>query len=143
MARPTILILVVGAIFLMFVQPTPLFSKTTSTEVSEKAKETWETFKAYVIDQKDDAVEHGKEILKEADAKIEKLEGKAAKASGDAKAQYQEEIKNLKKMRADAAKKLDDLHKSSAGAWDSAKQGFTNACEDLHKACDDAAEKFK
>lgn len=142
MVRPTVLMLIIGAMFLMFVQPTPLISKTTSTDVSEKAKEAWEAFKAYVIDEKDEAVKHGKEILKDADAKIDELEGKAAKTSGDAKVRYQKEVEKLKKMRADAAKKLDDLENSSAGAWDAAKQGFTSACEDLHKAYDHAAEKF-
>jgi hypothetical protein len=31
----------------------------------------WETFKAYIIDQKHKAVDHGKELLKKADTRIE------------------------------------------------------------------------
>jgi len=109
MVRSTILILVIGAMISMFVHPTPAIGKTTSTDVSEKAHDTWETFKAYVIDQKHKAIEHGKELLKKSDTKIEEMESKAAKASGDTKAQYQESIKKLKKMQANASKKLDEL----------------------------------
>lgn len=143
MTRPIIRMLVIGAIFLMFTHPAPLLSKTTSEDVSKQTKEAWEAFKAYMIDQKDDAVEHGEEALDKADAKIEELEGKAAKASGDAKVQYRKEIEKLKKMRANAAQKLDELKKSSADAWDDSKQGFTEAYEDLHKAYNDAVKNFK
>jgi len=143
MLRPTILMLFIASMFLMLVQPTPLISKTTSADVSKQAKEAWEAFKAYVIDEKDDAVKHGEEALDKADAKIEELEDKPAKASGDAKIQYQKEVKELKKLRANADKKLDDLKNSSADAWEDTKQGFTNAYEDLHKAYNEAVKKFK
>jgi len=142
MVRSTILILVIGAMFSMFAYPTPVIGKTTSTDVSEKAHDTWETFKAYVIDQKHKAVEHGRELLKKSDTKIEEMESKAAKASDDTKAQYQESIKNLKKMRANASKKLDELDKSSASTWDSAKHGFAEAYKDLYDAYHEAVKKF-
>jgi len=142
MVRSTILILVIGAMFSMFAYPTPVIGKTTSTDVSEKAHDTWETFKAYVIDQKHKAVEHGRELLKKSDTKIEEMESKAAKASDDTKAQYQESIKNLKKMRANASKKLYELDKSSASTWDSAKHGFAEAYKDLYDAYHEAVKKF-
>jgi F0F1-type ATP synthase membrane subunit b/b' len=88
-------------------------------------------------------LEKGEEALDKADAKIAEIEDKAAKASGDAKVQYQKEVKELKKMRAHAAQKLDDLKNSSADAWDDTKQGFTKAYEDLHEAYNDAVKKFK
>ena len=62
----------------------PVIGKTTSPEVSKKTEEAWETFKAYMVDQKDEAV---------ADAKIEELEGDAAKTSGDEKVEYDKSIK--------------------------------------------------
>jgi hypothetical protein len=111
--------------------------------ISKEMGEAWETFKSYVVDQKNDAVKHGNEMLEKADAEIEVLEGKAAKASGDAKAQYEKEIKNLKKKRAQAAVKLDDLENSSADAWDSTKDGFADAYKDLHDAYKEAVGKFK
>ena len=126
----------------MFAYPRTVIGKTTSTDVSEKAHDTWETFKAYVIDQKHKAVEHGKELLKKSDTKIEEMESKAAKASDDTKAQYQKEIKDLKKKRANASKKLDELEKSSASSWDSAKHGFAEAYKDLYDAYHEAVKKF-
>jgi hypothetical protein len=75
--------LVIVAMFLMLSQSMPVVGKTSSSDVSKEMDEAWEAFKSYVVDQKNDAVKHGNEILNKADAKIEELEGKAAKASGD------------------------------------------------------------
>jgi len=94
MVRSIILILVIGTMISMFAYPTPVIGKTTSTDVSEKAHDTWETFKAYVIDQKHKAVEHGKELLKKSDTKIEEMESKAAKASGDTKPNIRSPLRN-------------------------------------------------
>jgi hypothetical protein len=93
--------------------------------------------------QKDEAVSYGKMLLKKADAKIQELEGEAAKASGDAKVEYEKTIKKLKEMRAHAAKKLDDLGNSSEDAWDSTKEGFVEAYKDLYEAYKEAVSKFK
>jgi hypothetical protein len=49
-----------------------------------------------------------------ADGKIAQLEDKSAKASGDAKAQYEKEIKALKASRDKASAKLAEVEKSSA-----------------------------
>ena len=143
MVRSTIFVLLIGAMISMFAHPTLVIGKTTSTDVSEKAHNAWETFKAYIVEQKHEAVEHGKELLKKADAKIEEMESNAAKASGDTKAEYQKSIKKLKKMRANASKKLDKLEKSSASTWDSAKDGFAEAYKDLYDAYKEATEKFE
>ena len=143
MVRSSIFVLAIVVMFLTFLQPMPVIGKTTSSEVSKKTEEAWETFKAYVVDQKDEAVADGNKLLKKADAKIEELEADAARASGDAKVEYEKSIKKLKEMRSDAAKKLDDLGNSSADAWDSAKDGFAKAYKDLHDAYKEAAGKFK
>ena len=143
MVRSSIFVLAIVVMFLTFLQPMPVIGKTTSSEVSKKTEEAWETFKAYVVDQKDEAVADGNKLLKKADAKIEELEADAAQASGDAKVEYEKSIKKLKEMRSDAAKKLDDLENSSADAWDSSKDGFAKAYKDLHDAYKEAAGKFK
>ena len=143
MARSVMLIFVLGTIFLLALQPMTVIGKTSSSDVSKEMEEAWETFKSYVVDQKNDAVKHGNDMLKKADTKIEELESKTSKASGDAKVQYQKEIKNLKLKRAAAAEKLDDLQNSSAEAWDSTKEGFSKAYKDLHDAYKEAASKFE
>lgn len=141
MVRSTILILVIGAMIALFARPVPVICKTTSADVSEKAHDTWETFKAYVSDQKHKAVEHGKELLKDADNKIEELEKKADKASGDTKVKYQKSIEKLKKMRSNLAKKFDELEKSSADNWETTKHGFAEAYKDLRDAYKEATDK--
>ena len=143
MVKLKIFILVIGAVFFMFGQLTPAIGQTTSSDVSKEAKEAWETFKAYMAHQKDEAVADGKMLLKKADAKIQELEGDAAKASGDAKVEYEKTIKKLQEMRAHAAKKLDDLGNSSGDAWDSTKEGFVEAYKDLYEAYKEAISKFK
>ena len=143
MVKFKIFILVIGAVFFMFGQLAPAIGQTTSSDVSNEAKEAWETFKAYMAHQKDEAVADGKMLLKKADTKIEELEGDAAKASGDAKVEYEKTIKNLKEMRAHAANKLDDLGNSSSDAWDATKDGFVEAYKDLYEAYKEAVSKFK
>ena len=142
MVRSTTLLLVIGLMIFMISQPMAVFGETSSSDVSKEMGEAWETFKSYIVDQKNDALKHGNEMIEKADAEIEVLEGEAAKASGDAKAQYEKEIKNLKKKRAQAAIKLDDLENSSADAWDSTKDGFADAYRDLHDAYNEATAKF-
>ena len=73
-----------------------------------------EAFKAYMVGKKNDAVAHGKDLLKKTDGEIDKLQARADEASGDAKFAYEEEIENLKAKRAVAAKKLDELGDASA-----------------------------
>jgi hypothetical protein len=135
----------IGAMIMMFAHPAPVIgkTKTTSTDVSKKAHDAWETLKAYVSDQKHTAVEHGKELLKEADKQIEEMEKKAAKASGDTKVKYQKSIEKMKKMRSNAAKKLDEMEKSSADTWESTKHGFAEAYKNLHEAYKEANDKSK
>ena len=71
MVRSSIFVLAIVVMFLTFLQPMPVIGKTTSSEVSKKTEEAWETFKAYMVDQKDEAVADGNKLLKKADAKID------------------------------------------------------------------------
>lgn len=143
MVRPAMIMFLIGAMLSMFAQPTPVTGKATSADISEQVDEAWQTFKSYMVQQKNEAVVDGKKLLKKADAKIQELEGKSSKASGDAKAEYDASVKKLKEMRAEAAKKLGDLGNASANAWDSAKDGFARAYKDLCDAYKEAAEKLK
>src|SRR5690349_12626958 len=69
------------------------FAETTAKDVSD-------TIKSYSIEKKNDAVAYGKKLLSSTDRDIKKLERKAAKASDDTKAQWQEEMKGIKEDRA-------------------------------------------
>ena len=123
--------------------PATVIGQPTSTDVSKKTGEAWDAVKSYTMDKKNEAVAQGKQLVKETDDKIKQLEGKASKASGEAKVQYDKEIKDLKAKRAQAARKLDEMSKASAASWDSAKQGFADAYKDLHQSYDKAAARLK
>ena len=143
MKRATILLAVIAALVIAIPLSGPAIGETTSDELAKETKEAFEAFKAYMVDKKNDAVAHGKELLKKTDAEIDKLQAKADEASGDAKVAYEEEIDNLKEKRAAAAQKLDDLGDASADSWDDAKAGFTEAYKALYDAYKEAVANFK
>jgi uncharacterized protein YjbJ (UPF0337 family) len=100
-------------------------------------------FKDYTHAKKDDAVTHGKQLMRETDAKITQPEGKAAQASGDARVAYEQEIKALKVKRDAVGKKLEAMGEASASSWDAMKQGFADAYQDLHRSYGKAVVQFK
>ena len=107
------------------------------------AADTWDNVKSYTIEKKDEAVAYGRKLVHDADREIGSLEKKAAKSSGEAKAQFHSDIQELKAKRAAASKKLDEMGKASAGAWDDAKNGFADAYKDLHDSYHRAVKKLK
>jgi len=132
-----------GVTALCLAQPVTAETQTTAADVSKQTGETWNTIKAYSQDKKKEAVAYGKQLMKDTDARIAQLEAKASKASGEAKAMYEKEIKDLKVTRANAAAKLDKMEKDSGGAWNDAKQGFADAYRDLQNAYNKAVGQFK
>jgi glutamate synthase domain-containing protein 1 len=127
----------------IFLQSTIAAAQTTSEDVSKKATEVWDTLKAYGAEKKQEAVTYGNGLLKEADSKLTQLEEKSAKISGEAKTQYEKEMKDLKSGREHAATKLEEMKKASASAWDSTKKGFADAYKALQQAYAKAAGRFK
>ena len=115
--------------------------QTTSTEPTQ-GDETWNTIKSYSQDKKNEAVAYGKKLMQEADVKIEQLEAKASQASGEAKLQYEKEIRELKVMRDNTAAKLDKMAKESGAAWNDTKQGFADAYKELQHAYRKAVKRF-
>jgi hypothetical protein len=132
-----------AALAVILHEPAPAVGQTTAKDVSKETAEAWDTVKAYTVEKKNEAVAYGKKLVRETDAKIDELQAKAAKASGDTKARYDKEIESLKAKRAQASKKLDEMAKASGAAWESAKQGFADAYKDLHEAFRKAAARFK
>jgi len=123
--------------------PVPGLAETTTKDVSKKTGEAWDTVKSYTADKKKDAMAYGRKLVRETDHEIASLERKASKASGEAKAQFQSDVKELKVKRAEAAKKLDEMGKATGAAWDEAKNGFADAYKDLHDSYQKAVKKLK
>ena len=128
---------------LMVIAPAFALAQTTTKDVSKKAGEAWDTVKSYTVDRKKDAVAFGKKLVRDTDREIKELDRKAAKASGEAKAQFESDRKELKAKRAEASRKLDEMGKASSAAWDEAKNGFADAYKDLHDSYDKAVKKLK
>jgi hypothetical protein len=118
-------------------------AETTTKDISKKTGEAWDTVKSYTVEKKDEAVAYGRKLVRQTDREIASLEKKAAKASGEAKAQFQSDVKELKAKRAEASKKLDEMGKASSGAWDEAKNGFADAYKDLQDSYHKAVKKLK
>jgi hypothetical protein len=122
--------------------PAPARAQTSTKEATKKSAETSvDAFKDYTIEKKNEAVAHGKRLLRDADSKLKQLEAKAGKATGEVKAA--QEVKDLKAKRAQAAQKLDEMGKASAASWDNVKQGFTDAYKDLQQGFEKAVAHFK
>jgi hypothetical protein len=129
MIRATMVSLLICAAVLAVSQP-----------VSAQVREAWERVRAFTIETKDAALEDGRKLLREADAKIKQLEDKASQSSGDAKASYERSVADAKVKRAQAANKLDEMGKATGSAWDSTKNGFADAYKDLHESVDKATK---
>lgn len=142
MTRKTSFIMIISTIIIYFSFILPVFGQSTSEDLHKETQEAWEAFKSYMADQQHKAVSHGKELLEKTDAEIDKLEDKAARASGETKSRYNEEVKKLRQKRAKAAEKLDDLENATAEGWDATKEGFVNAYRDLYDAYREAVDKF-
>jgi hypothetical protein len=140
MTRRGALSVLAGALAVVLQQPA---LAQTAKNVQQKAAEAWEAIKVYAYEKKDDAVTYGKQLMRKIDARITHLEGKASKASGDAKMAYKQEIKTLKAKRAEVGKQLDVMGEASAASWDAAKQGFADAYQDLYHSYEKTAAKFK
>ena len=120
-----------------------LSASLTQPAFAASLEEMWAKVKSFTVETKDAALDSGKQLVRETDAKIKELEGKADKSSGDAKAAYERSIKDLKEKREAAAVKLDELGKASGSAWDATKQGFADAYKDLQQSYDKATDSDK
>ena len=85
---------------------------------------------------RDAYVERLKTQLGEWSADIERLKARASKVSADAKAEYEEQLADLRKQRDALAARVTDLQEASDEAWDDVKQA-------VQAAWDRAKESFQ
>lgn len=71
------------------------------------------------------------------------LKGKAEKATGKAKAEWQEQVVELDKDLTTAQDKLKEVKNATAENWKEVKSGVETAFDDLGKSFALAAERFK
>jgi len=123
--------------------PAMVIAETTSQDVSKKTDDAWKTVKSYTVEKKDEAVAYGRKLVRQTDREIKQLDKKASKASDEAKAQFQSDVKELKAKRSEASRKLDEMGKATSAAWDEAKDGFADAWKDLQGSYEKAVKKLK
>lgn len=80
--------------------------------------------------------------LDEWKADIAKLEAKARQAGADAQADYEAEIKRLRKLQDDANAELKKLQTASGGAWEDMRKGAEQSMQAMQKAMRDAWSRF-
>ncbi|HEY2805649.1 MAG TPA: hypothetical protein VGI92_07310 [Gemmatimonadales bacterium] len=118
-------------------------AQTTAKDLSKKTADAVDTMKSYTVEKKNEAVDYGRSLMKDADRDIKRLERAAAKGSDDTKAQYKQEVKKLKASRKTAAQKLDRMGQASGDAWDGAKNAFADSYKDLRDGFDKALKRSK
>ncbi len=81
--------------------------------------------------------------IDEWNAEIDKLKAKAEQAEADARADYNEEVKNLKSKRRQTEKKLSEVREAGEGAWEDLKAGTQSAMDAMEAALKSAKSRFK
>jgi len=111
-------------------------------DVKKEVKEAYDTTKAYTQEQMQAFREQTEIKLNEYKEEIDKLQAKAEKMGGDAKAKADEQLTALDQKREVLAEKLKELSSSSGNAWEQLKTGIDAALEDLGNAYKKAAAEF-
>ncbi len=120
--------------------------KTTGKNVSQKIDETAHAIKNYSAEQRDEALKNAKNVLADADARIDHLESKMSrnwdKMNASARKHAQETMKTLRRQRQDLSQSYGELKRSSSNAWDEVKGGFAKSYDALRDSFSKAAKEF-
>jgi phosphoenolpyruvate-protein kinase (PTS system EI component) len=81
--------------------------------------------------------------LKDWKVKIEMLEDRAAKATGETKTELMRAIGELHQKKEMVKEKWDKMQKEGSTAWDTMKEGLEKAVTELKNAFDKVATRFK
>jgi TolA-binding protein len=120
--------------------PTP--KKVTSEDVRRDADQAAETAAAYSRQTKEEFQQKLDTRLKELDAEIARLREKGHDRKDEAKARWDQKMKELETKRDAARAKLAEVRDSSAEAWKDMRKGAQSAWDELDKAFRDASQEF-
>lgn len=107
-------------------------------ELSEAAEVT-ETYASEEIQEYADSLN---DKLQDLDAQFEQLKQKGDELAGDAKQQWEDQLKTLQEKRNKIGDDLRTLRDASGDAWQDLKEGLNDAWDDLQKTADEAAKHF-
>lgn len=140
--RQTIRFILIIAILGAFLQLPASAAQSSSADVSKKAEDAWDKIKAYTVEKKQEAVDYGHTLLRDADSKISDLKHKSAEASAEGKAKYEKAINELKPARERAGAKFEEMKAATKSTWETTKQGFAKAYKDLQQTYNKAVERL-
>ncbi|MCR9262438.1 MAG: hypothetical protein NXH95_22215 [Pseudomonadaceae bacterium] len=92
---------------------------------------------------REDYIEKAKNQLDALNNKLDKLEAKAERASGELKNEIHQELNDLRASRTQVEGKLHELRSAGDAAWDDVKIGLEMAWKSLSESVDSAAQRFK
>lgn len=127
----------------------PANAETSSESNPQSAPEnqwsdTLESLQAYTAEQRDKALQAGKETLDAMDRRLEKMEAWTKKHWNSLSEETREEraaaMKELREQRNEAAEWYGAMKHGSAEAWDTVKQGFIDSYDKLQSSYNAAVE---
>ena len=92
--------------------------------------------------QRTDYLSRAQSDLNQLDRHINDLKAKADRAQGNAKAELNAELVQLRNKQAAAHQRIAQIEAASEDSWQTLQAGADAALNDLKKACDQAAARF-
>ncbi|MDA8137596.1 MAG: hypothetical protein M0036_02980 [Desulfobacteraceae bacterium] len=123
-------------------EPRNMAPSISKEDVKQQAKEAYNTTKAYTQEQMQAFLTETQTKFAQYEKDIDQLQAKAEKLEGQAKANAEQRLAELRQKRDAVSEKLKDLNSSKAGAWEQIKSGVDAAMEDLDKAYKKAVAEF-
>jgi len=112
----------------------------------QKIDETAQSIKNYSAEQRDEALRSAKNVLADADARLDHFESEMSrkwdKMNASARKRAEETRKTLRQQRQDLSQSYGELKRSSANAWDEVKGGFGKSYDALRDSFSKAAKEF-
>ena len=118
-------------------------TEVTSKDVKKEDKEAVETAKAYTQQQKKEYQEQIEAKIKGYDQNLDELKVKAKGVKGEAKAEFNRQMDELRKKKEEASQKLKEMQSATGKAWEDLKSGVETALEDLEKTFKQMMKRFK
>ncbi|HEX4985102.1 MAG TPA: hypothetical protein VFV71_03415 [Burkholderiales bacterium] len=126
--------------------PMSFAAETTAKDIGRKMDETGQAIKDYSVERRDEALKSAKQVLADADERIDRFEAdvnrKWDRMSASARRQAQETLRTMRRQRQDLSESYGELKRSSSGAWEEVKGGFAKSYGALRDSFSKAAKEF-
>jgi hypothetical protein len=119
---------------------------TSLADVKQQSAEAIQALKSYSVDQREKALEKGREALEAIDTRINAIERRTraqwGQLSESARAKRDSTLRALRNERNRLSEWYGAMQHSSSGAWNEVKDGFINAYHTLGDSFGKAASEF-